>query len=136
MIPPNESAELWHSPSLFGPWERHPQYMNISHSKRLRRCGGSFIKRDGQLYRVAQDCNGFYGKRLFMVPVLEMTPTVYREGEAKLLWDKTMPPYSYCHTYNEIEVDGKKLSVIDVHCDEFKNPMTAIRDVVKVLKEK
>ena len=71
-----------------------------------------------------------------MVPVLVISPTEYQEDEAKLLWDKSMPPYGYCHTYNEIEVDGKRLSVIDVHCDEFKNPMTAISDMVKVLRGK
>lgn len=134
-ITENEKAELWHAPSLFGPWERHPQYMNINQSKRLRRCGGSFIKRGGQLYRVAQDCNGFYGKRLFMVPVLEISPNEYREGEAKLLWDKSMPPYGYCHTYNEIEVDGKRLSVIDVHCDEMKSVNKIVGDIAKAAKK-
>ena len=133
MIPPNELAELWHAPSLFGPWERHPMWDAINQSRRLRRCGGSFIVRDGQLCRVAQDCNGFYGKRLFLVPVLEISPTVYREGRARLLWDKSMPPYGYCHTYNEMEVDGRRLSVVDVHCDEMKPLRKMIRDIVRLI---
>ena len=137
MVPPNESAELWHAPSLLGPWTSHPMWDKINQSKRLRRCGGSFIVRDGQLYRVAQDCNGFYGKRLFMVPILEISPEVYREGSARLLWDKSMPPYRYCHTYNELEVArGQRLSVIDVHQDEFKHPLSAIRDIIKVLRRR
>lgn len=132
-IPPHESTELWHAPTLFGPWERHPQYMNINQSRRLRRCGGSFITRKGQLYRVAQDCNGFYGKRLFMVPVLELSPNAYREGDAKLLFDKTMPPYRFAHTYNEIMVDGKRLSVVDVHWDEMKSIRRMIRDLFRAI---
>ena len=125
----NEKAELWHSESLFGPWERHPMWDAISQSKQLCRCGGGFIEREGQLFRVAQDCDGFYGKRLFMVPVLEISPTVYREGEAKLLYDNTMPPYCFAHTYNEITVDGRRLSVVDVHWDELKNPIKILRDI-------
>ena len=61
--------------------------------------------REGRLYRVAQDNNSvLYGKRLFMVPIEEITPTMYREGAAVLLYDRRKPPYNYCHTYNEIEV--------------------------------
>lgn len=134
MIPPNESAELWHAPTLFGPWEQHPMWNAINQSRRLRRCGGSFIFRDGRLCRVAQDCNGFYGKRLFLVPVLEISPTVYREGRARLLWDKSMPPCGYCHTYNEMEVDGRRLSVVDVHCDEMKPLRKMIRDIVRLIR--
>lgn len=127
--------ELCHAYSLRRLWELHTQSMNFNQSKRLRRCGGSFIKRGGQLYRVAQDCNGFYGKRLFMVPVLVISPTEYQEDEAKLLWDKSMPPYGYCHTYNEIEVDSKRLSVIDVHCDEMKSLNNIVGDIAKAAKK-
>lgn len=130
-IPPKETAELWHAPSLFGPWERHPMWNAINQSNRLRRCGGSFIERGGRLFRVAQDCNGIYGKRLFLVPVLELSPTAYREGDAVLLHDKIMPPYGYCHTYNEIEVAGKKLSVVDVHKDTIEWPHKIVGDIVK-----
>ena len=106
----------------------------INQSRRLRRCGGSFIKREGRLYRVAQDCNSvLYGKRMFMVPIEEMSPTKYREGNAILLYDRRMPPYNYCHTYNEIYVDGKRLSVVDVHRDSFKWPHQIVVDVVKGL---
>lgn len=128
-ISESEKAELWHSESLFGPWERHPMWDEISQSNQLRRCGGKFIEREGQLFRVAQDCDGFYGKRLFMVPVLEISSTFYREGEAKLLYDNTMPPYRFAHTYNEIMVDSKRLSVVDVHWDELKNPIKILRDI-------
>ena len=135
-ISENEKAELWQAPSLFGPWERHPMWDAINQSKRLRRCGGKFIERDGQLFRVAQDCNGFYGKRLFLVPIHKISPTIYREGNAKLLFDKTMPPYHYAHTYNEIMVDGRKLSVVDVHWDEMKSLTKITYDIINLLMSK
>lgn len=136
-IPPHETAELWHAPTLFGPWERHPQWRNINQSNRLRRCGGSYIRRGKELYRVAQDCNGpLYGKRLFKVKVNKISPTEYDEGIATLLHDRTKPPYGYCHTYNEVMVDGRRLCVVDVHYDSWQNPIRVIGNVIKNLKRK
>ncbi len=135
-IPPHETAELWHAPTLFGPWERHPQWRNINQSNRLRRCGGSFIRRGNELYRVAQDCNRVYGKRMFMVKVDKISPMEYQEGEVKLLHDRTMPPYGLCHTYNEIIENGRKLCVVDIHYDSLLNPIVAIARVVSRLNEK
>lgn len=136
-IPPHESAELWQASSLFGPWERHPQWQNINQSKRLRRCGGFFIRREKELYRVAQDCNGpLYGKRLFKVKVEKITPTEYQEGKATILHDRTMPPYSYGHTYNEIMSSGRRLCVVDIHYDSWKNPIRIVKDIIGGLKRK
>ena len=131
-IPPKETAELWHAPTLFGPWERHPMWNKINQSRRLRRCGGSFIRREGKLYRVAQDCNSvLYGKRLFAVEVEEISPTVYKEGKATLIYDRHIPPYNYGHTYNEMMVNGKRISVVDVHHDTLKWPHQIVGDVLK-----
>ena len=113
-IPPHEHAELWHAPVLTGPWERHPCWNQINQSPRLRRCGGAFLERDGQLFRMAQDCHGGYGKRLFKVPVLAVTPDFYEEGAAELFLDRKTPPCAYKHTYNEMVVDGRRLSVFDI----------------------
>ena len=63
---------------------------------------------------MAQDCNGGYGKRLFSVPVKTITPTAYEEGSAKVFLDRKTPPYACKHTYNEIFVDGKRLSLFDI----------------------
>ena len=43
-----------------------------------------------------------------------------------------MPPYRFAHTYNEIIVDGKRLSVIDVHWDEMKPLKKIVGGVIKV----
>lgn len=104
---PNEAAELWQAPALTGPWTRHPQSAAHNQSKRLRRCGGAFQKIDGRLLRIAQDCNGAYGKRLFKVPVEELTPTAYREGRAELFHAGMR------HTYNCARTTEGFMEVVD-----------------------
>lgn len=104
---PQESAELWHAPALTGPWTRHPQSDAHNQSKRLRRCGGAFQAVDGQLFRIAQDCNGAYGKRLFRVPVERLSPTEYREGAARLFQPGMR------HTYNCAETPEGFMEVVD-----------------------
>lgn len=114
-IPPHETAELWEAPTMEGPWRRHPMWNKINQSARLRRCGGRFIRRNGKLFRMAQDCNGSYGKRLFVVEVKAISPEVYEEGEAKVFYDRRKPPHKQVHTYNEMETEGGTMSVIDAH---------------------
>lgn len=119
--PPEERAELWHSDKLVGRWVRHPMWNRITQTSQLVRCGGSFIERKGNLYRVAQDCDGFYGIRLWKVPVEEISPTSYREGVASVLIDEFDMPKGRKHTYNEIIIGGDRLCVVDVHHDVFRS---------------
>lgn len=132
-IPPHESAELWHAPSLLGPWTQHPQSQNIHQEAKYRRCGGSFIEESGQLYRVAQDCEGGYGLRLYKVPVLEISPTTYREGEPELLLSEAMWFQQFKHTYNEMIVNGKRISVFDCQWRTTQTMMFAVKMLFKRL---
>lgn len=135
-IPPKETAELWHAPSLLGTWERHPMWNKINQSNRLRRCGGFFINRDEGLCRVAQDCNGVYGKRLWSVAIDEITPVSYSEGEARVLVSKDAEPFGFKHTYNEITVDGHRISVVDVHRDFWQWPHVVVVNAIKAMMSK
>ena len=128
-LPPHESAELWHSETLWGPWMRHPMWNRINQSCRLRRCGGSFAEFNGELCRVAQDCNGCYGKRLFKIPIEKLTPTEYQEGCASILLDQTTWPHKLKHTFNLMDVDGQHMSTFDTH-HKVRMP---IADCLKVL---
>jgi len=119
-IPPHETAELWHAPSLLGPWERHPQWQNINQDAKYRRCGGSFLNPQPStlnpqpICRIAQDCEGGYGIRLYKVPVLKVTPEKYQEGDPiPFLDENAFPRHHFKHTYNEIMTGGQKLSVLD-----------------------
>lgn len=118
--PPEEHAELWHAESLLGPWSRHPMWDKITQSKALMRCGGFYMQENGKLFRVAQDCDGFYGIRLWKVPVEELSSTSYREGEATLLIGENDEPKAMKHTYNRITWEEHSLEVIDVHHDVFR----------------
>lgn len=100
-------AELWQADALLGPWTRHPQSGNVNPSRRLRRCGGAFQTMDGRLYRIAQDCNGAYGKRVFRMPVLKISTAEYSEGPAELMFD------GFRHTYNSLTTNGTRYETID-----------------------
>lgn len=117
---PSEAAELWHAPSLSGPWSRHPESANHNQSRRLRRNGGAFLCEGGALWRVAQDCNGAYGKRVFKVPILEISPTCYREGAAVLLTG------GYRHTYNCAETPEGRMEVVDEMRYRYRLDMRAV----------
>ena len=117
---PVYSAELWHADSLWGDWRIHPESSNVNSSKRLRRCGGRFLSESGGLYRIAQDCNGFYGKRLFKVPVLKLSAEEYEEGDATLLLDKNIRPFGMKHTYNSMQTPEGFMEVVDVHHDVLR----------------
>lgn len=118
-IPPNEKAELWHSSSLLGPWEKHPCWNQVNQSPRLRRCGGAFFEEDGQLFRVGQDCNGDYGKRLFKVSVNMLSPSQYAEGKATLLLGRSDHSHSAGkHTYNTVMWRDKRVVCFD--CKQYR----------------
>ena len=121
---PHESAELWQAPSLTGPWTQHPQSAAHNQSKRLRRCGGAFQEVDGRLFRIAQDCNGAYGKRLFKVPVERLSPTEYREGAAQLF------QAGMRHTYNCAQTPEGLIEVVDELSYRYR---LDIRTILKAL---
>lgn len=117
---PKEGAELWQASSLFGPWTKHPESDRCNQSRRLRRCGGAIV--DG--CRIAQDCNGAYGRRLFKVPILRISPTDYREGPPELFHE------NFRHTYNRLETPCGTLEVVDELSYDFT---PTLRSVLKAL---
>ena len=112
---PGMPAELWEAPKLTGPWTLHPQSANTNQSRRLRRNGGAFQTIAGRLYRIAQDCNGYYGKRLFKVPVEELAWDRYSEGSASLLLEDNWGLDGKIHTYNRLEADGATWETVDLN---------------------
>ena len=136
-IPPKESAELWHAPSLFGPWARHPMWDKINQSRRLRRCGGHFIEEDNQLYRVAQDCNGGYGKRLFKVKVDKITPSEYEEGDAVMInLPVSLSGRCCAHTFNTMGINGTSLACYDTKHSALKSFKEIVISLLSVVRSK
>ena len=116
-IPPDESAELWHASSLLGEWTRHPMWRGINQDARWRRCGGSFMEEGTRLYRIAQDCDGGYGLRLYKIPVMSVSPSNYVEGTPEIFIDELQEPKAYKHTYNCIALrSGDRMAALDSQC--------------------
>lgn len=114
-ISPDMPAELWEATRLKGPWMLHPQSANTNQSRRLRRNGGAFQLIDGRLYRIVQDCNGYYGKRLFKVPVEELAWDRYREGYASLLLKDNWGLEGKIHTYNRLDGNDAVWETVDLN---------------------
>ena len=116
--------ELWLAESILGPWRKHPESDNVSCSAALRRNGGAFIRRNGRLYRIAQDCDGGYGIRLSQVPIQMVDKHHYQEGAAEDLetsvsWPQPMP----YHTYNRLAWNDVEIEVVDRHYYTLKSGM-------------
>ena len=57
-----------------------PHKLNpLSKDRRYNQCGGSPIRSNGSLYRVAQDCSQEYGRNISILKILELSRTDYRE---------------------------------------------------------
>lgn len=113
--------QLWTAAAVDGPWKLHPESDCVSSSLRVRRNGGAFIREGNRLYRIAQDCEGGYGRRLFRVPVVQLTPEQYEERQPELLsevirWPQPLPH----HTYNRLEWNASRLEVVDRHYNTVK----------------
>ena len=124
-------AELWRAASLVGPWEKHPASDKVSSSPALRRNGGAVYKEAGHIYRIAQDCDGGYGKRLYRVPVLDVSQDSYSEGAPDLLSDAiSWPQPGMHHTYNRIRIGETLFEVVDRHYNTLRKPIPFLAAVV------
>ena len=124
-------SELWCATALAGPWGKHPASDNVSSSPALRRNGGAIYEEAGHVYRIAQDCDGGYGKRLYRVPVLEVSTDSYSEGTPDLLSDAiSWPQQGMHHTYNRILVDDALFEVVDRHYNTIREPISFLSAVM------
>jgi hypothetical protein len=75
---PNDELHLYFAESPFGKWIPHP--LNpISLDVRSSRPAGQLYRKNGKLYRPAQDCSGRYGRAIVIREVRRMTTTDYEE---------------------------------------------------------
>ena len=88
----------------------------ISHSKNpvvcdvvTARAAGNLIKKDGKLYRPAQDCSGFYGRKIVINEVLKLSEDEYKEQLVGEINSDFSDDLVAVHTLN----CSKKLTVID-----------------------
>jgi hypothetical protein len=80
-----------------GPWTPHPMNPIVSDVRRARP-GGPLFRRDGVLYRPAQNSEKFYGHSLVIFEVTELTPDRYAERFAYRIEPDWLPNIHGCHT--------------------------------------
>jgi hypothetical protein len=74
----SDMLSIWWAETLLGPWHAHEQNPVLV-DDRSARPAGNFVRRDGALYRPAQDCRRAYGAGVSMMKVTQLD----REGFAQ-----------------------------------------------------
>jgi hypothetical protein len=89
---------LFSAPSLDAGWTPHPANPVVTDPGRSRPAGRLY-RRDGALYRPAQDGSRRYGGAIVLNRVDLLTPTAYRETPAARIDPDWLPGLVGTHTY-------------------------------------
>ena len=105
---------LYVSDCLRGPYRSHPM-SPIVISQKYGRNAGSLLKRDGKLYRVAQDCVKRYGDNIHLFEITDLSNENYAEALIKNnLLDTKLDFYSEGgHQLNMAEFKDKTIVATD-----------------------
>jgi len=99
----NSSADelhLFHADNPFSEWVPHP--LNpVNTDVRSARPGGALYRKDGELFRPAQDCSVRYGYALSIQKILRMTEKDYEEEEVCRILPDWSPGAWGTHTVNQ-----------------------------------
>lgn len=104
-----DELHLYHAPSPLGPWTPHARNP-VKSDCRSARPAGALFRRDGRLYRPAQNCGGSYGASVVIHRIDELTPGTYRETRVLEITPGAASGASRIHTLNRC--DG--LLVVDL----------------------
>jgi hypothetical protein len=75
----SSTLRLFHAPSLLGPWQEHPSSPLREDDPRSARPAGRVLFLDGSPVRLAQDCEGEYGRRVHAFEVTTLSGDEYLE---------------------------------------------------------
>ena len=105
---------LYISDCIRGPYVEHPM-SPIVISQKYGRNAGCLLKRDGKLYRVAQDCVKRYGDNIHLFEITDLSDENYSEALIKEnLLDTKLDFYSEGgHQLNIAEFKGKTIVALD-----------------------
>jgi hypothetical protein len=107
----NDELHIYHSRSLFGPWQPHVHNPVISDVRSARPAGRLYCD-GGKLIRPAQDCSGRYGRAIVLNEVLELSHERYKERALQRLEADWLPNSHCTHTIDRsdrfIFTDGKR----------------------------
>lgn len=75
------ALRLYYSKNLNDNWQEHPQSPVVTDDSKSRP-GGRILQMDnGKIYRITQDCNETYGKRVRAFEILTLNTSEYSESE-------------------------------------------------------
>ncbi|WP_276282366.1 hypothetical protein [Halorussus caseinilyticus] len=107
----NTNLHLWHAPDLTGPWRPHENNPVETDVRSARPAGTPWVS-DGDLYRPAQYCADWYGKKIVVNRVTELTPETFgEEPVAEIAPSEDGPLPAGRHTISS----GGGLTLIDGH---------------------
>lgn len=96
-------------------WTLHP-LAPIKIDVRGSRLAGALFRKNGQLFRTAQDCTIRYGRRIALYLVEDLTPISYKETFVRYIEPNWSTDIDRLHTYNIYD----QTVVLDVSRDRFR----------------
>jgi hypothetical protein len=115
----NNILNLYFSDRLDGGWQPHPMNPVVKFDKHHSRPGGRMLQHDGRLYRMAQDCEPYYGIQVFAIEITDLSKSSYAEdlaGKRIVVsktgsgWNASGMHHADIHLYNDrwiAAVDGQ-----------------------------
>lgn len=111
----NERLYIYYSEDLFSQnWKSHaqnPVVINLQGSRNA----GKIYKENGKIYRPSQDCKKYYGNRVYINEIIELSPINFVEKRVESIDAPTF--YLGLHTYN---VFNEKMALVDILYDVKK----------------
>lgn len=104
----SDTLAIYHAGDLFGPWQPHARNPVLL-DRSTARPAGNFVRRDGRLWRPAQDCAAGYGSGLVLAEVTDLSPHTFRQTVHATLKPGQFWPGRKLHTLNR----SGRLEVID-----------------------
>ncbi len=103
---------LFFADTPLGPWKPHRRNP-VKSDTRSSRPAGSLFRRNGNLYRPAQDCSRKYGYAVSINRIVTLTRTDFAEVEVAKILPEWSTELTCCHTFNECDdltvVDGMRV---------------------------
>ena len=101
-LPATDELHLYYADHpLSTTWTPHPGNPVVN-DPRHARPGGALFRRDGRLYRPAQDCSRGYGFALRFQRIRTLTPTAYEEEEVAEIEPRWDAHVDGVHTYSSV----------------------------------
>lgn len=108
----NRDLHIYHANGIDGPWQAHASNP-VKRDAVGSRPAGQFINHDGAIFRVGQDCSGYYGRGIIVFRVEELGPERYVEERVAQVYPPAGSPYAYgLHTLSSVgnicTIDGAR----------------------------